>query len=142
VGEVIYYGPNVMMGYGSDRSALAAGDQLDGRLATGDLGRLDPDGTLVLTGRQRPFAKLLGLRIDLADIEAAAEPFAPVVAFQEGERLVLITTESDAVTHQKLRAVVATATGLHPSALVCRTVATFPRLASGKIDRRRLEAGS
>ena len=136
VGEVIYYGPNVMMGYASGRVDLAAGDRLGGRLATGDLGRLAADGTLVLTGRRRPFAKVLGLRLDLADVEAAAESLAPVVAVQEGERLVLVTTEGDPEMLRRVRAAVATATGLHPGALVCRVVADFPRLPNGKIDRR------
>ena len=136
VGEVIYYGPNVMMGYATDRAELALGDRLGGRLATGDLGRLDADGTLVLTGRKRSFAKLLGLRIDLADVEAAAEAIAPVVAVQDGERLVLVTTEDDPEIQRRLRVAVATATGLHPGALVCRLVAAFPRLPNGKIDRR------
>ena len=141
VGEVIYYGPNVMMGYASDRAGLAAGDQLGGRLATGDLGRLEADGTLVLTGRKRGFAKLLGRRVDLADAEAAAEAVAPAVAVQEGERLVLVTTAADPGLQRRLRAAVEAATGLHPGALVCRAVAAFPCLPNGKIDRRRLEEG-
>jgi acyl-coenzyme A synthetase/AMP-(fatty) acid ligase len=139
VGEVIYYGANVMMGYATDRAGLAAGDQLGGRLATGDLGRLEADGTLVLTGRKGAFAKLLGLRLDLADVEAAAEAVAPVVAVQEGERLVLVTTEGDPERQRLLRAAVAAATGVHPGALVCRLVAAFPCLPNGKIDRRQLE---
>jgi acyl-CoA synthetase (AMP-forming)/AMP-acid ligase II len=137
-GEVIYYGPNVMMGYAVDRAGLAAGDRLGGRLATGDLGRLEPDGTLILTGRKRLFAKLLGVRIDLADVEAAAEPVAPVVAGQEGERLVLVTTEGDPERQRQLRATVIAATGLHPGAVICRGVAAFPHLPNGKIDRRGL----
>ena len=142
VGEVVYYGANVMMGYAESRADLASGDVCHGRLATGDLGRLDEDGYLHLTGRNRPFAKLFGLRLDLADVEAACEAIAPVVALEEGQRLVLVTTATDPETLRRLRTVTATATGLPAGALSCRTIDAFPRLSSGKLDRRRLEGGA
>jgi acyl-coenzyme A synthetase/AMP-(fatty) acid ligase len=69
-GEVIYYGPNVMHGYAENTTDLAAPDQLYGRLETGDRGRLDPDGYLWLTGRDKRIAKVFGTRMSLDDIEA------------------------------------------------------------------------
>lgn len=140
-GEVVYYGANVMMGYAGTRADLARGDDCGGRLATGDLGRLDEDGYLYLTGRGRPFAKLFGLRLDLADIEAACEPIAPVVAVEDedGRRLVLITTASAPETLRRLRETTATTTGLPAGALTCRTIAAFPLLPNGKLDRRSLK---
>ena len=45
-GRVVYRGPNVMLGYASDRADLARGDELGGVLRTGDLGQLDDDGFL------------------------------------------------------------------------------------------------
>jgi long-chain acyl-CoA synthetase len=73
VDELVYEGPNVMMGYAEDRSALALGDVLHGVLRTGDLARVDDDGFFYLTGRLKRFAKLFGRRINLADIEAHVE---------------------------------------------------------------------
>ncbi len=60
VGEVLARGPNVMLGYwsasggepGLDREATAAAME-DGWLRTGDLGRLDAEGRLVLVGRKK-----------------------------------------------------------------------------------------
>ena len=43
-GELIYMGPNVMMGYAECREDLAKGDELQGILRTGDLAREDADG--------------------------------------------------------------------------------------------------
>lgn len=50
-GEVVYRGPNVMMGYAECAADLARGDDLGGVLRTGDPGHLDEDGLLYLTGQ-------------------------------------------------------------------------------------------
>jgi long-chain acyl-CoA synthetase len=51
-GEILARGPHVMQGYWSDPAGTA--DALrDGWLHTGDLGRLDDDGFLCLTGRKK-----------------------------------------------------------------------------------------
>lgn len=52
VGEVWARGPNVMLGYAGDDSATASVLE-DGWFKTGDLGRLDAEGRLFLSGRQK-----------------------------------------------------------------------------------------
>jgi len=50
-GEIVYTGPNVMMGYAQERDDLAKGDERNGRLVTGDQGYLDEEGYLFLIGK-------------------------------------------------------------------------------------------
>ncbi len=69
-GEVIYRGPNVMLGYAERRAELARGDDLGGVLPTGDLGRLDDAGRLWITGRKKRIAKVFGMRLNLDELEA------------------------------------------------------------------------
>ena len=52
VGEVLAKGPNVMTGYLDDREATSE-VLADGWLRTGDLGRIDADGQLLLVGRKK-----------------------------------------------------------------------------------------
>lgn len=63
-GEIIYFGKNVFLGY-----ARESGDFKDLRgsreLYTGDVGFLDDDGYLFITGRKKRFVKIRGFRIEL-----------------------------------------------------------------------------
>jgi acyl-CoA synthetase (AMP-forming)/AMP-acid ligase II len=77
-GEVLYRGPNVMMGYAVKREDLREGDCQHGALATGDLGCLDAAGRLTLTGRLGRLAKIMALRLDLSEIEDFFGEVAPV----------------------------------------------------------------
>ena len=53
IGEVLMRGENRMLGYYKDEEATAATIDADGWLHTGDLGRLDDEGFLYLTGRSK-----------------------------------------------------------------------------------------
>jgi len=53
IGEVYARGPNVMLGYVGNEEATAATIDSDGWLHTGDLGKFDKRGQLVIVGRQK-----------------------------------------------------------------------------------------
>ncbi len=57
-GEIIIYGPNIMEGYHNRPEATAQALTPDGGLRTGDLGRMDEDGYLYITGRIKELFKL------------------------------------------------------------------------------------
>ena len=69
VGELVYRGPNVMMGYATGPEDLARGPELT-ELHTGDLARRDAEGVYRIVGRKSRFAKIYGLRIGLDEVEA------------------------------------------------------------------------
>ena len=57
-GEIIVYGPNVMQGYHNRPEESRAVLMADGGLRTGDLGHVDEDGYLFITGRIKEQYKL------------------------------------------------------------------------------------
>lgn len=57
-GEVVVYGPNVMQGYQNDPEATRKVMTPKGGFRTGDIGRLDEDGYLFITGRIKEKYKL------------------------------------------------------------------------------------
>ena len=57
-GEIVIHGPNVMKGYYNRPEENAKAFTADGGLRTGDLGRIDSDGFLSITGRIKELYKL------------------------------------------------------------------------------------
>lgn len=69
-GEILVRGPNVMPGYFEDPAATAKALQ-DGWLRTGDQGRMDPDGSLFVRGRERDIIVLpSGKKFPAEEVEA------------------------------------------------------------------------
>jgi acyl-CoA synthetase (AMP-forming)/AMP-acid ligase II len=144
VGEVVYRGPNVMLGYADDESGLAKGDEYGGVLATGDLGYLDEDGFLFITGRLKRIGKVFGNRVSLDDLEQAARTAAVgidvVAAVPAGDKVVLFAEGVDKAICKDASRALAERLHLHASGFDVRPIDTVPLLASGKIDYRSLEA--
>ncbi|BBH65816.1 AMP-dependent acyl-CoA synthetase [Actinoplanes sp. OR16] len=134
--EVVYRGPNVMMGYAENGADLARGDELGGVLRTGDLGRLDEEGFLFITGRIKRMAKVFGARINLDDVERNF----PVAAVAGDDKLIVFAEGLPADEARALRTKVAEWLGTHFTGVDVRSIAALPLLANGKTDYRALEA--
>ncbi|WP_163752247.1 AMP-binding protein [Mycolicibacterium helvum] len=132
VGELVYHGPNVMMGYAHSPADLAAGAELEA-LHTGDLARRLSDGIYQVVGRLSRFVKLYGLRIDLQRVESAvAEHASPAMCTDADGQLVVAT--AGPVNPAELRARTAAAAGLPAAAVRAVALAELPVLPSGKPD--------
>jgi acyl-CoA synthetase (AMP-forming)/AMP-acid ligase II len=135
VGELVYSGPNVMLGYAESAADLASGRTVT-ELRTGDLGRLR-DGLFEITGRTGRHVKLFGLRLDLDRVEElASTPRTPVWCATHDGSLVAFTARprrTDAVRDR-----VAAAAGLPLAAVRVQHVDELPRTAAGKPDRAAL----
>ncbi|WP_433267170.1 AMP-binding protein [Actinosynnema sp. CS-041913] len=140
VGEVLYRGPNVMMGYAESEAELASGDDVGGVLATGDLGYLDADGYLFLTGRLKRIGKVFGNRVNLDDLEQLVKGFGPAAAVAAGDKVVVWLDGVAPDQCKPAAKALADALHLHVTGFDVRPADGFPLLPSGKIDYRSLEA--
>jgi acyl-CoA synthetase (AMP-forming)/AMP-acid ligase II len=131
--EVVYRGPNVMMGYAETADDLVKDDEQGGVLRTGDLGRLDDEGFLFITGRLKRMAKVFGVRINLDDIEKNF----PVAAVAGDDKLIVFTDDADVTA---LRGKIAEWLGTHHTGVVVHRIQALPLLPNGKTDYRALEA--
>ena len=136
VGELVYRGPNVMMGYATEPSDLAAGPTLH-ELRTGDLGRYDAQhGVFEVVGRASRFIKPFGLRIDLDVIEAQlGAVLGEVAATGDDDRLVVAAPGEDP---DLVRHLVGDACGL-PGHRVTVMGGPVPRTSRGKVDYGELQ---
>jgi acyl-CoA synthetase (AMP-forming)/AMP-acid ligase II len=137
-GEVVYSGPNVMMGYATGRSELGRGDDLDGVLHTGDIGFLDDDRFLHITGRSARIAKVYGLRFNLDEIEGLLRRHGPVAVIGADDRLVAFCEFDDGGRYQELAKELARALRIHHRAIELRHIPALPLNAHGKVEYARL----
>ena len=138
-GEVFYHGPNVMMGYAENPEDFATGDEMRGTLATGDLGRLDDEGYLTVTGRNKRIGKVFGLRINLDEVEDLLREGGPSAALAAEDRLVVFTEWGNDGELAARRKALAERLRVFPRAVEIRRVDALPRTPNGKIDYMRLK---
>ena len=69
LGEIVYEGKNVCMGYASKKLDINKSDEWKGKIFTGDLAKRDKDGYYFIVGRKKRFAKLYGISVNLDEIE-------------------------------------------------------------------------
>ncbi|CDX41766.1 putative AMP-dependent synthetase and ligase protein [Mesorhizobium sp. SOD10] len=131
-GELVYRGPNVMMGYAARRSDLARGAEVE-ILNTGDIAVRDEHGFFRIVGRKSRFAKIAGLRIGFDIMEQALER-AGIAAAVVGDDRGLQAYVIGAGSAGRARRILAEASRLPANLIRVATRGDFPRLASGKID--------
>ena len=135
VGELVYTGPNVMMGYATTAADLARGGELS-ELRTGDLARV-VDGLFEIVGRRGRVSKVFGLRLDLDRLEHALEqqgcPARCVVADERVQAFVEHGRRAGQV-----RGAIASFCSIPTSAVRVHVLPLPPRTPSGKVDQAAL----
>jgi acyl-coenzyme A synthetase/AMP-(fatty) acid ligase len=131
-GELVYTGPNVMLGYAETPEDLGAGRTVH-ELRTGDLARKHPSGVYEVVGRRSRFVKIVGLRVDLGQVERILADLGVEAASAGTDQGLVVAVEGNHDT-QLLAKVLAQGIGLPRAALELHAVGHLPRLATGKVD--------
>lgn len=131
-GELVYRGPNVMMGYATSRADLARGPDCQA-LHTGDLAIREADGLFRIVGRMKRMSKIAGLRIGHDALEQVLERQGLVAAIVGGDDGLHAFFEGEGRPDDVRRLLVA-ASGLTLAHIRAMRVSDIPRLPSGKVD--------
>ncbi|MEO6394334.1 MAG: class I adenylate-forming enzyme family protein [Devosia sp.] len=146
LGELAFRSSSLTKGYlgqGQLNDLAFAG----GRFATGDLGRIDEDGNIIIKGRSKLIVEVAGHKVDPLEVEEVISQH-PAVA-----EAVVVGVPDPRNGEQRLKMVVVKSSDTSPEALIrfCRErlapqkvpavvefVETIPKSATGKILRGRL----
>lgn len=139
VGEMIYKGSNVSMGYAESIEDLSIGDVNKGILKTGDLAYFDEEGYFFIEGRNNRFVKVFGNRISLNSLEKliTIKGFKSVVTGVD-DKLVIYVIEVPNLSAADLRKEISESIGINMIAINVILVDDFPRTDSGKINYKEL----
>jgi acyl-coenzyme A synthetase/AMP-(fatty) acid ligase len=99
IGEMVYRGENVTLGYANSREDLLKGDENHGVMHTGDLAHRDADGCYFIVGRLKRFLKIFGLRIGLDEVENLIKSEYKADCYCKGndEKLIVLVTKPELV---------------------------------------------
>ncbi|WP_120521631.1 AMP-binding protein [Arthrobacter celericrescens] len=132
VGELVYSGPNVMLGYAQSPGDLALGRTVT-ELRTGDLARVQDNGLYQVVGRRSRFVKIVGLRIDLGQVETMLHELGITAAAAGSDERLVVAVQGDHDT-KLLAKIVTQGLGLPRATLQMYAVAALPRFSTGKTD--------
>ncbi len=140
VGELIYAGPNVSLGYAESKADLCLGDTNRGVLRTGDLAYFDHEKYFFVQGRKSRFVKVFGLRLALDEVEKMVADMGFVAAAHgTDEKLLVHVTEKKNLSTSSLKERLSGLLNLNHSAIDVRAISDLPRLESGKINYQALK---
>lgn len=133
IGELVYKGKNVSLGYAECLDDLMRGDDNKGVLYTGDLAYRDKDGFYYIAGRKKRFLKLYGNRISLDYTESLLNQ-------QFGNTFVCVGTDNkmiiytiDSKIEEEIIPFLVNILKLNKTAFETRCIKSIPHSESGKI---------
>jgi long-chain acyl-CoA synthetase len=143
-GEVLIQGPNVMRGY-LNRPDETARTLVDGWLHTGDIGRLDEDGYLILVDRAKDMIIRGGENIypkeieavvyQLSDVAEAAVVGRPHALYGEEPVLFVSLTSGSALDPPQIRTHLTDALAKYKLPVEITVLHELPKNPVGKIDK-------
>ena len=143
-GELCIRGPQVMKGYLHNPAATALAIDADGWLHTGDVARLEPDGSIRIVDRIKELIKYKGYQIAPAELEAlllshpaiADAAVIPVPDEEAGEVPKAFVVPNGPITPEEVTRFVADHVAPFKKVRAVEIVDEIPKSPSGKILRR------
>jgi len=131
VGELVYRGDNVTLGYAECKADLALGDERRGILVTGDMAKRDADGFYYIVGRKKRFVKIFGSRVNLDETERLLLDKGYTCACTGVDDRMSVYTEHEG-KEDEIHKLVSHLLNLNMSAFIVRYIPAIPKNESGK----------
>jgi acyl-coenzyme A synthetase/AMP-(fatty) acid ligase len=131
MGELVYKGDNVTLGYAENGSDLIKGDENNGMLYTGDLAKRDTENFYYIVGRKKRFIKIFGNRVNLDETERLLKNIVTDCACV-GSDDHLIVYVSDITKKALIESYLTDKLGLNHIAYKIRHIDQIPKNTSGK----------
>ena len=131
VGELVYEGKNVSLGYAQCAEDLSKSDKNKGKLLTGDIAKRDQEGYYYVVGRKKRFVKLFGNRINLDETELLLKNIISECACVGNDDQVYIYIIDESRT-KEVHNFISKKMSIHPSAFSIRIIESIPKNSSGK----------
>lgn len=133
VGELVYYGENVTLGYAECIEDIGKGDERQGKLITGDMAKFDEDGYFYIVGRKKRFLKIFGSRVNLDETERIIRgefEGEDIVCGGVDDKLYIFTLNTD--LQSVIKAFVKDKLNMNARAIKVVVIDEVPRSESGK----------
>ena len=140
-GQIVYSGPNVMLGYATSPEDLTLGDLNSGELFTGDLGYYDEDGYFFITGRINRFIKLFGLRVSLDEVDKLYHEVGMLglSTGNDDELCLLVVDEERTSDTDGLVRLVADRLKINQNFIKTKYIDEIPLNITGKVDYKKIK---
>lgn len=140
VGELVYEGDNVTLGYAENGTDLKKGDERGGRLVTGDMAKFDKDGFFYIVGRKKRFLKIFGNRVNLDETERMIKSnFNNIDCACCGKDDMMSIFLTDSVYNERVLNFMTLKTGLNRAAFKIHDIDEIPKNEAGKTLYKELE---
>lgn len=131
MGELVYKGRNVSLGYAECGSDLQKEDENQGILFTGDLAKRDSDNFYYIVGRKKRFIKIFGNRVNLDETERLLKSIiSDCACIGEDDQMIIYITDKTRI--DEVRTFISSKTGIHHSAFSIKHIDTILKNPSGK----------
>ncbi len=131
VGELVYRGDNVTLGYAESKKDLALGDERNGVLVTGDMAIRDSDGFYSIVGRKKRFIKIFGSRVNLDETERLLLDKGYTCACCGIDDRMSVYTENQG-KEKEIHKLISSLLNLNMTAFIVRYISAIPKNETGK----------
>ena len=135
--NIFYKGPNVSL-YSSKSDLNNKKEWING-INTGDLGKFDDEGYLYIVGREKRFAKIYGLSINLEDIEniiIKSFPKLEVASININDKIIIFFNKK--YYEERILNLLNKSISINNSVFILKYINSIPKLVNGKNNYKEL----